>query len=230
MLSLRPSHIGNKTIVAFNPRYRTTYVEARMNSYSVLVNTKEFQQSSFDLRTKFDIDMSRVIESYLYDGIALKNVEFHIAKLLPPLTALGIHRYKLLDHTATNLSRLWKHINEGEPKDFDTKYMIVAVGERMDADRFDSLLPKPMHVRMIDKFNTRAWMSQAYPNLKRQIRKNIAKHIIGSNISSCDLPRYIPKRDELAGISFGIASDHRYIVNQRGVNSIHDIKYEPMVA
>jgi hypothetical protein len=201
-----------------------------MNSYSVLVNTKEFTQSAFDLRTKFDTDMSRVIESYLHDGIALKNVEFHIAKLLPPLTALGIHRFKLLDNTPTNVERLNKQINEGEPKDFDTKYMIVAVGERMDADRFDSLLPKPMHVRMIDKFNTRAWMSQAYPNLKKQIRKNIAKHIVGSNIRSCDLPRYIPKRNELAGIAFGIASDHRYIVNQRGVNSIHDIHYESMVA
>lgn len=201
-----------------------------MNSYSVLVNTTEFTQSAFDLRTKFDLDMSRVIESYLHDGIALKNVEFHIAKLLPPLTALGIHRFKLLDNTPTNVERLNKQINEGLPKDFDTKYMIVAVGERMDADRFDSLLPKPMHVRMIDKFNTRAWMSQAYPNLKKQIRKNIAKHIVGSNIRSCDLPRYIPKRDELAGIAFGIASDHRYIVNQRGVNSIHDIHYESMVA
>jgi len=230
MLSLRPSHIGNKTIVAFNPRYRTTYVEAKMNSYSVLVNTTEFTQSSFDLRTKFDLDISRVIESYLHDGVALKNVEFHIAKLLPPLTALGIHRFKLLDNTPTNVERLNKQINEGLPKDFDTKYMIVAVGERMDADRFDSLLPKPMHVRMIDKFNTRAWMSQAYPNLKKQIRKNIAKHIVGSNISSCDLPRYIPRKDELAGIAFGIASDHKYIVNQRGVNSIHDINYEPMVA
>lgn len=230
MLNLRPSYIGHKTIVAFNPRYRTTYVEAKMNSYSVLVNTTEFTQSAFDLRTKFDLDMSRVIESYLHDGIALKNVEFHIAKLLPPLTALGIHRFKLLDNTPTNVERLNKQINEGLPKDFDTKYMIVAVGERMDADRFDSLLPKPMHVRMIDKFNTRAWMSQAYPNLKKQIRKNIAKHIVGSNIRSCDLPRYIPKRDELAGIAFGIASDHRYIVNQRGVNSIHDIHYESMVA
>lgn len=230
MLNLRPSHIGSKTIVAFNPRYRTTYVEAKMNSYSVLVNTTEFTQSAFDLRTKFDLDMSRVIESYLHDGIALKNVEFHIAKLLPPLTALGIHRFKLLDNTPTNVERLNKQINEGLPKDFDTKYMIVAVGERMDADRFDSLLPKPMHVRMIDKFNTRAWMSQAYPNLKKQIRKNIAKHIVGSNIRSCDLPRYIPKRDEIAGIAFGIASDHRYIVNQRGVNSIHDIHYESMVA
>ena len=230
MLSLRPSHIGSKTIVAFNPRYRTTYVEAKMNSYSVLVNTREFQQSSFDLRTKFDMDISRVLESYLHDGVALKNVEFHIAKLLPPLTALGIHRFKLLDNTPTNVERLNKQINEGLPKDFDTKYMIVAVGERMDADRFDSLLPKPMHVRMIDKFNTRAWMSQAYPNLKKQIRKNIAKHIVGSNIRSCDLPRYIPRKDELAGIAFGIASDHKYIVNQRGVNSIHDINYEPMVA
>ena len=230
MLNLRPSHIGNKTIVAFNPRYRNTYVEAKMNSYSVLVNTKEFQQSSFDLRTKFDIDISRVIESYLHDGVALKNVEFHIAKLLPPLTALGIHRFKLLDNTPTNVERLNKQINEGEPKDFDTKYMIVAVGERIASDRFDSLLPKPMHVRLIDKFNTRAWMKQAYPNLKKQIRQNIAKHIVGSNIRSCDLPRYIPKRNELAGIAFGIASDHRYIVNQRGVNSIHDIHYESMVA
>jgi len=230
MLSLRPSYVGNKTIVAFNPRYRTTYVEAKMNSYSVLVNTKEFQQSAFDLRTKFDVEMDRLIQSYLHDGIALKDVQFHIAKLLPPTTALGIHRFKLLDHTATNLSRLWKHINEGEPKDFDTKYMIVAVGERIDAARFDSLLPKPMHVRLIDKFNTRAWMKQAYPNLKKQIRQNIAKHVVGSNIRSCDLPRYIPKRDEIAGIAFGIASDHRYIVNQRGVDSIHDIHYESMVA
>ena len=201
-----------------------------MNSYSVLVNTTEFTQSAFDLRTKFDLDMSRVIESYLHDGVALKNVEFHIAKLLPPLTALGIHRFKLLDNTPTNVERLNKQINEGLPKDFDTKYMIVAVGERIDADRFDSLLPKPMHVRLIDKFNTRAWMKQAYPNLKKQIRQNIAKHVVGSNIRSCDLPRYIPKRDEIAGIAFGIASDHRYIVNQRGVSSIHDIHYESMVA
>lgn len=221
---IRAKGIGDLFAVGFNPYDKKTYVMAQSNQFPYLVDLDAIM--GWDYQTpidKYGFDLGNLKSNIVSRGVAMKDVSFHIAKLLPPTNPLPVYRYKTLDMTEENINRLKKHINGYKPKDFDTRYVILSAGTRVVANDFHNVNPKSKVAKFVSRHIENGRFVGVYPNLYKKYRANLKSHSLGSRISTLDMLPYIPKNN-IAGVNYdGLLTE--YVFNESNIKSLKDVEY-----